>query len=171
MTDNKTSEALIDTNKSFDSSILDTNLIPIPSLRDDKDTLSLLPVGKPFFNYDSDIKELQSQIEQLEDEIWSIENKHNYFQNGSVIRSITNELDYYMQSGRRRQLNDRGAMALIKRRAGKKDMPTEDFVTPVSNSCIAGILAGPPINNINDLNTDLMEINRFDERQFEEEYQ
>ena len=65
MTDNKTSEALIDTNKSFDSSILDTNLIPIPSLRDDKDTLSLLPVGKPFFNYDSDIKELQSQIDSL----------------------------------------------------------------------------------------------------------
>ena len=65
ITDNKTSEALIDTNKSFDSSILDTNLIPIPSLRDDKDTLSLLPVGKPFFNYDSDIKELQSQIDSL----------------------------------------------------------------------------------------------------------
>ena len=59
MTDNKTSEALIDT------SMLDTSLIPIPSLRDDKDTLSLLPVGKPFFNYDSDIKELQSQIDSL----------------------------------------------------------------------------------------------------------
>jgi hypothetical protein len=54
MTENKTSEALIDTNKSFDSSILDTNLIPIPSLRDDKDTLNVLPVGKPFFNYDGE---------------------------------------------------------------------------------------------------------------------
>ena len=50
-------------------------------------------------------------------------------------------------------------------------MPNEDFATPVSNSCIAGILAGPPINNKNDLNVDLMIINRFDERQFEEEYQ
>ena len=35
---------------------LDTTLIPIPELRDDKDTLAILPLGKPFFNYDSDIK-------------------------------------------------------------------------------------------------------------------
>ena len=132
---------------------------------------SIRYAGHPLNPKDDDIEELQDQLEQLEDEIWSIEDQHYHFRNGSVLRSITSELDYYMQSGRRRQLNDRGAMALIKRRAGKKDMPTEDFVTPVSNSCIAGILAGPPINNINDLNTDLMEINRFDERQFEEEYQ
>ena len=45
--------------------ILDTTLIPIPELRDDRDTLALLPPGKPFFNYDSDIKQLQNQIDSL----------------------------------------------------------------------------------------------------------
>ena len=45
--------------------VSDTTLIPIPELRDDKDTLAILPLGKPFFNYDSDIKQLQSQIDSL----------------------------------------------------------------------------------------------------------
>ncbi|MCS5615127.1 MAG: hypothetical protein NZ771_04925, partial [Candidatus Marinimicrobia bacterium] len=43
--------------------VSDTTLIPIPELRDDKDTLAILPLGKPFFNYDSDIKQLQNQID------------------------------------------------------------------------------------------------------------
>jgi hypothetical protein len=50
---------------STNASMLDTVLIPIPNLRDDKDTLSLLPTGKPFFNYDTDIKQLQTQIDSL----------------------------------------------------------------------------------------------------------
>jgi hypothetical protein len=50
---------------STNTSILDTSLTPIPKLRDDKDTLSLLPLGKPFFNYDIDIKQLQNQIDSL----------------------------------------------------------------------------------------------------------
>ena len=45
--------------------VSDTTLIPIPELRDDKDTLAILPLGKPFFNYDSDIKNLQNQIDSL----------------------------------------------------------------------------------------------------------
>ena len=77
-----------------------------------------------------------------------------------------------MQSGRRRKLNDRGTFKLIKRRAGKKDIPDEDFVIfPISSTCIAGILVGPPINKVEDLGVNLMELNRFDDRQFEEEYQ
>jgi len=44
--------------------VSDTILIPIPELRDDKDTLAILPLGKPFFNYDSDIKQLQLPIPQ-----------------------------------------------------------------------------------------------------------
>ena len=47
-TDNDIMELSDDTNNNADSSILDTTLIPIPDLRDDKDTLSLLPRGKPF---------------------------------------------------------------------------------------------------------------------------
>ena len=50
---------------STNASMLDTTLTPIPNLRDDKDTLSLLPTGKPFFNYDTDIKQLQNQVDSL----------------------------------------------------------------------------------------------------------
>ena len=75
---------------------------------------------------------------------------------------------YYMHSGRRRQINNRGALQLIKRRSGKKGIPDDDFVILVSQACIEGILVGPPIDEIKDLNVDLMEINRFDDSQFEE---
>ena len=131
---------------------------------------SIRYAGEPINPKDNDISDLLSQIKEREDEIFSIEDKHNYFQNGSVLRAENTDLDYYMQSGRRRQLNDGGAMKLIKRRVGKRDVPTEDFVIRVSGDCIAGILAGPPINKIDDLNINIMELNRFDERQFEEEY-
>ena len=50
---------------STNASMLDTVLIPIPNLRDDKDTLSILPPGKPFFNCDTDIKQLRNQIDSL----------------------------------------------------------------------------------------------------------
>ncbi len=132
---------------------------------------SIRYAGEPINLKDNDISDLENQLKEMEDEIWSIEDEHNYFQNGSVLRAENTNLDYYMQSGRRRQLNDNGAIALIKRRVGKKNVPTEDFVIRVSGGCIAGILAGPPINKIDDLNTNIMMINRFDERQFEEEYQ
>ena len=50
-------------------------------------------------------------------------------------------------------------------------IPDEEFVTPVSQTCIAGILVGPSVDSVEDLNVDIMTLNRFDERQFEEEYQ
>jgi len=129
---------------------------------------SIRYAGEPINPKDNDISDLLNQLKEMEDEIWSIEDEHNYFQNGSVLRAENTNLDYYMQSGRRRQLNDGGAIKLIKRRAGKKNTPTEDFVIGVSGDCIAGILVGPPINKIEDLNTNIMMINRFDEKQFEE---
>ena len=132
---------------------------------------SIRYAGQPINSKDNDIAELRNQLKEIEDEIWSVEEEHNYFQNGSVVRATNTEIDYYMQSGRRRQLNSNPALQLIKRRAGKKNVPNEDFVVRVSGGCIAGILAGPPINNLDDLNTNIMMINRFDERQFEEEYQ
>ena len=97
--------------------------------------------------------------------------KHSHF--NIVQESIRhagypiNPKDYYMQSGRRRELNSKTALQLIKRRAGKRNVPDEDFVVLVGGDCIAGILAGPPVDSVEDLNIDIMELNRFDERQFE----
>ena len=113
--------------------------------------------------------ELEAQIQQIEDDIWSIEDEHPFFKNGSVLKA--NDKNFYMHSGRRRELNSKSALKLIKRRSGKKSIPDEEFVTPVSQTCIAGILVGPSVDSVEDLNVDIMTLNRFDERQFEEEYQ
>ena len=132
---------------------------------------SIRYAGEPINPKDNDISDLENQLMAMEDEIWSIEDEHRYFKNGSVIRAENTNKDYYMQSGRRRELNSGGALKLIKRRAGKKNVPDEEFVVLVSGNCIAGIIAGPPINETEDLNIDILKLNRFDERQFEEEYQ
>ena len=130
---------------------------------------SIRYAGYPIDPKDSDIEELESQIQQIEDAIWSIEDEHPFFKNGSVLEA--NDDKFYMHSGRRRKLNSNTALQLIKRRSGKKSIPDEEFVTPVSQTCIAGILVGPSVDSVEDLNVDIMTLNRFDERQFEEEYQ
>lgn len=131
---------------------------------------SIRYAGYPIDPKDLDIQELRSQIQQINEDIWSIENEHPFFKNGIVLENDENQ--YYMHSGRRRELNSRNALALIKRRAGKKGVPTVDFVVSVTQTCIGGILIGPPINETEDLNIDLMTINRFDDSQFDdlEEY-
>ena len=133
---------------------------------------SIKYAGDPINSKDLDIEELEIQIQQVENDIWSIEYKHPFFPNGSILRSTDGQKDYYIQSGRKRELNNREAFKLIKRRAGKKNIPDIEFIiSPVSNNCLAGILVGPPINNLNDLNIDLMSINKFDDRQFDEDSQ
>ena len=124
---------------------------------------SIRYAGYPINPKETDVEELRAQIQQIENDIWSIENEHPFFKNGIVLEN---------DSGRRRELNSRNALALIKRRAGKKGVPTVDFVVSVTQTCIGGILIGPPINETEDLNIDLMTINRFDDSQFDdlEEY-
>ena len=127
---------------------------------------SIRYAGYPINPKEADAEELRAQIQQIEDDIWSIENEHPFFKNGIVLENNGNQ--YYMHSGRKREVNNRNALELIKRRAGKKGVPTVEFIIPVTQACIGGILNGPPINETSDLNIDLMTINRFDDRQFDD---
>ena len=52
---------------------------------------SIRYAGEPINPKDGDIEELNSQIQQVEDDIWSIENSHLYFPNGSILRSTNGE--------------------------------------------------------------------------------
>tara|TARA_R110000744_G_scaffold53939_3_gene114838 strand:+ start:4779 stop:5375 length:597 start_codon:yes stop_codon:yes gene_type:complete len=132
---------------------------------------SIKQAGVPYNSKLEDKQELLDQINDLQEDLDSIEEEHPFFKNGSVIQARNNkQLNYYMQSGRRRQINSDGAFKLIKKRAGKRETPNTDFTTPLDMQAITGILVGPPINNEEDLNIDILSINRFDERQFEEEY-
>ena len=58
-------------------------------------------------------------------------------------------------------MDDR-ALRLIKKQSGlHKDAPDSDFVIKLDSTAIGGIISGPPINTINDLNIDVLEINRY----------
>ena len=67
-----------------------------------------------------------------------------------------------MQSGRKRQINDKKAIQVIKRQLGlNKDAPDLEVVILLDSQAIGGIVSGPPINNLNDLDIDILEINRY----------
>ena len=109
------------------------------------------------------INTLNEQIIVLKENIDSIENEHPFINNRSIIQNRTNnELNYYMQSGRKRQINDKKAIQVIKRQLGlNKDAPDLEVVILLDSQAIGGIVSGPPINNLNDLDIDILEINRY----------
>ena len=74
---------------------------------------SIRYAGYPINPKEADAEELRAQIQQIEDDIWSIENEHPFFKNGTVLENNGNQ--YYMHSGRKREVNNRNALELIKR--------------------------------------------------------
>ena len=125
--------------------------------------------GTPHNPKMDEIKELKEQVNDLQEESDSIEEEHPFFKNGSVIQARGNDqLNYYMQSGRRRQINSSKAFKQIKYRAGQREMSDKDFSTPLDVKAIQGIRVGPPINNEGDLDIDILTINRYDDRSIDD---
>jgi len=119
--------------------------------------------GVPLNPQITEIENLNDQIQILKEDIDSIEDEHPFIPNRSVIQNRTNnQLNYYMQSGRKRQIFDNRAFDLIKKQSGlNKTSPNLEFVILLNSQAIGGIISGPPINNLNDLNIDVLEINRY----------
>ena len=65
-----------------------------------------------------------------------------------------------MQSGRKRKINKRSVVKLIKRQQGAGKLADSDFVVLMDQSAIDGILEGLPIDIGTDLNISILEINR-----------
>ena len=130
---------------------------------------SIKYAGLPINPKKEELKELKEQLDDLKEDLDSIEEEHDFFKNGSVIQVRNNEqLNYYMQSGRKRKINSTAAFQIIKKRAGKKEISNKDFSIPLDSQAIAGIRVGPPINNAEDLNIDILTINRFDDRSIDD---
>jgi len=110
-----------------------------------------------------EINNLLDQIQTLSEEIDSIEDEHPFIPNRSVVQNRTNnELNYYIQSGRKRQIFDDRALELIKKQSGlTKNATNLEYAILLDSLAIGGIVSGPPINNLNDLNIDVLEINRY----------
>ena len=119
--------------------------------------------GSPLNPLVIQIESLKEQILTLKDKIDSIEDEHPFIPNFKVIRNRNDGgLNYYIQSGRKRQINNDNVFTLLKKQAGfKTSDPNSDFVILLNAQAIGGISSGPPINNIEDLNIDIMEINRY----------
>jgi hypothetical protein len=66
-----------------------------------------------------------------------------------------------MQSGRKRQINNDDAFKAIKTQTGKIKLPDSEFVILLNSQAIGGIVSGPPINTIEDISMDILDINRF----------
>ncbi len=110
-----------------------------------------------------EIENLRNQIETLKDDIDSIENEHPFIPNFTVIRNRnTDTLNYYMQSGRKRIINDIKILKVLKLQSGTPpNTPNSEFVILLNSQAIGGIVSGPPINTLEDLNVDIKEINRY----------
>ena len=119
--------------------------------------------GVPVDPQIEEIDNLKEQIITLKEDIDSIEDEHPFIPNRSIIQNRTNnELNYYMQSGRKRQINDDRAFLLIKKQSGlNKNSTNLEYSILLDQLAIGGIVSGPPINDLNDLNIDILEINRY----------
>ena len=119
--------------------------------------------GIPLNTQILNIEDLTEQIQILKEDIDSIEDEHPFIPNRSIIQNKTNsELNYYIQSGRKRKILDDRVFQVIKKQSGiKKSDPDLDFVILLDSLAIGGIVSGPHIKNLNDLHISTLEINRY----------
>ena len=111
---------------------------------------------------EEEVENLESQISDLNDDIDSIEDEHPFIKNFSVIQNRNdNQINYYMQSGRKRKINNDNAFRVIKKQTGYSSSPDSEFVILLNSSAIGGIISAPPINNLEDLNMSILDINRY----------
>ena len=108
------------------------------------------------------IDNLEEQIFNIKEDIDSIEDEHPFIKNFSVIQNRNdNQINYYMQSGRKRKINNDNAFRVIKKQTGYSSSPDSEFVILLNSSAIGGIISAPPINNLEDLNMSILDINRY----------
>ena len=116
---------------------------------------------------DIEISNLNNEINQVQDQIDSIENEHPYFKNGKIIaKSIykdnasaaVNEGNiYYMQTGLKRQIQNKDVYRGMKNRLGRStsadsgQTSDQDFIIFIDD--LNSIPSGPPIINFNDIYT------------------
>ena len=108
------------------------------------------------------IDNLEEQIFNIKEDIDSIEDEHPFIKNFSVIQNRNdNQINYYMQSGKKRKINNSDAFKAIKSQSGKSKLTDSEFVILLNSQAIAGIVSGPPINTIEDISMAILNVNRF----------
>ena len=119
--------------------------------------------GIPINPKDLTIEELKEQATDIQEEIDSIEKEHPLINNRSVLQ-VKNDVSmkYYMQSGKRRKINEMGILDAIKNQSGfANNISDDDFCISLNAEAIYSIEAGPDINTEEDINLDILFVNRF----------
>ena len=119
--------------------------------------------GIPINPKDQQIADLKEEATAIQEDIDSIEREHPLINNRSVLQVINDSsIKYYIQSGKRRKINEPSVLNIIKTQAGfPTNTPNEDFCILLSAEAIYNIESGPDINNEEDINLDILFINRF----------
>lgn len=125
-----------------------------------------------------EIDSLKEQLKEIQREIDSIEKNHFFFKNGIFMASteistndsgnlsstqVGNVGPYYIQSGKKRKINNLDSYFKLKNRTRKnqEEISDQDFIIFVSPETLNGIPSGPLINNIQDIYLNTLEINIY----------
>ena len=118
------------------------------------------------------IKNLQTELSNIQFEIDSVERTHPIFSNGLILSpmapSMYESLDncdlYYIQSGKSRKIkgnNKLSLFALIKSQQRKTSISNEDFIITVNNEVIENLPKTKPIEFEEDLNDSFLTLNNY----------
>ena len=128
----------------------------------------------------TDINNLEKEIERIQIEIDSVDREHPYFSNGSIIMhkdynksfvsgfgGISSEgkiegPKYYMHSGKKRLISDNYTLYTnIKNRLGMKDLKDSDIILFLWPGGLNAISDGPPISTVQDLFISSYNVNMY----------
>tara|TARA_R110002020_G_scaffold6422_22_gene27402 strand:- start:5551 stop:6171 length:621 start_codon:yes stop_codon:yes gene_type:complete len=124
-----------------------------------------------------ELEALQEQVQGIKDQIDSIEKEHPFFKNGTFLMDITYKDNpqaailegktYYMQSKKKRKINNSTAYQNLKNKIRKRLDQSEgtiedsNFITFIDIQTLNGISTGPPIEKTTDVYVPILEINRY----------
>ena len=121
-----------------------------------------------------EIQDLESQLKETQRLIDSVEREHFFFKNSNFLMDKSNlgsstsiidsgENIYYMQSAKKRKINDPKIYSGLKTRARKTLGPIDDkdFIVFVDTSTLNSIPEGPEIKQIEDIYITSFEINIY----------
>jgi hypothetical protein len=124
------------------------------------------------------IRDLEAEIEQIQEQIDSLERSHPIIPNNSVLypvdiyagansaeTAITNQHVFYIQSNKARRILNTDMYFYIKNQQTFRQSPKPtdaEFLYPVTADFIGTFSSGPPINTEEDLRKTTLEINRYD---------
>ena len=118
------------------------------------------------------VRDLETQLIQIQHQIDSTERHHPFFENGFILLDKTHQTGdisagtkYYMHSGKKRPILQHHVYKNIKKRL-KSDKTDQEFIHFISPNGLDAIPTGPPINTTSDIFASTKSVNVWPEPEF-----